>query len=114
MANDTYALPAPLQRTVTAWRTAFASGNAAQLRPLLAEHAVYHSPGVLSPVIGREAILAVLGVICRVMEDFTDGRTFAAGATDVCLEFGAAFHKAPLKGVSLLRLTEDGWSPNSR
>ncbi|WP_022723085.1 nuclear transport factor 2 family protein [Rhodopseudomonas sp. B29] len=108
MANDTYALPAPLQRTVASWHAAFMSGDAGALRPLLAEGAVYYSPGVFSPVIGRDAALTVLGAVWNQLGNFTAGRTFVAGPSDVCLEFGAAFRKSPLKGVSLLRMAEDG------
>ena len=108
MANDTYALLTEPQRGIAAWRAAFAAGDGPALRPLLADNIIYHSPGVASPVAGRDAAVTVLAAVRGVLEDFREGRTFVGGPCEACLEFSATFRKAPLKGVSLLRFTEQG------
>jgi hypothetical protein len=95
---------APLpQRTLDGWHRFVASGDTGVLAPLLAEHIVFRSPFVQSPIPGRTATLLVL-----TFENFRYHRTFVAGSHDVALEFSANIGKWQLKGVDLIKFDEIG------
>jgi hypothetical protein len=100
---------APLpQRTLDGWHRFVASGDSGVLAPLLAEHIVFRSPFVQSPIPGRAATLLVLTTVVQIFENFRYHRTFVAGSHDVALEFGANIGKWQLKGVDLIKFGETG------
>ena len=100
---------APLpQRTLEGWHRFVVSGDSGVLAPLLAEHIVFRSPFVQSPIPGRAATLLVLTTVVRIFENFRYHRTFIAGPHDVALEFGANIGKWQLKGVDLITFGETG------
>jgi hypothetical protein len=100
---------APLpQRTLDGWHRFVASGDSGVLAPLLAEHIVFRSPFVQSPIPGRTATLLVLTTVVQIFENFRYHRSFVAGSHDVALEFGANIGKWQLKGVDLIRFGETG------
>lgn len=108
MSTSTYALaPAP-QQTLARWHDFMADGSADRLRPLLAEHVVFHSPFVRSPIPGRIATTLVLTTVGTIFENFRYHRTFVGGPHDVVLEFSANVGKWQLKGVDLIKFNDAG------
>jgi hypothetical protein len=100
---------APLpQRTLDGWHRFVASGDRDLLASLLAEHIVFRSPFVQSPIPGRPATLLVLTTVVQIFENFRYHRTFVAGPYDVALEFGANIGKWQLKGIDLITFNEAG------
>jgi hypothetical protein len=100
---------APLpQQTLTGWHAFVATGNQDLLRPLLAEHIVFRSPFVQSPIPGRTATLLVLTTVVQIFENFRYHREFVAGSHDAALEFSANIGKWQLKGIDLIRFDASG------
>src|SRR6195952_957479 len=100
---------APLpQRTLDGWHRFVASGDHDLLAPLLAEHIVFRSPFVQSPIPGRMATLLVLTTVVQIFENFRYHREFVAGSHDAALEFGANIGKWQLKGIDLIKFDAAG------
>jgi hypothetical protein len=100
---------APLaQRTLDGWHSFVASGDRDLLTSLLAEHIVFRSPFVQSPIPGRTATLLVLTTVVQIFENFRYHRTFVAGSHDAALEFSANIGKWQLKGVDLIKFSDSG------
>jgi hypothetical protein len=100
---------APLpQQTLDGWHRFVASGDPEILRPLLADHIVFRSPFVQSPIPGRPATLLVLTTVAQIFENFTYHRTFIAGTRDAALEFAANIGKWQLKGIDLIKFNDAG------
>jgi hypothetical protein len=100
---------APLpQQTLAGWHQFVATGNQDLLAPLLAEHIVFRSPFVQSPIPGRTATLLVLTTVVRIFENFRYHREFVAGSHDAALEFSANIGKWQLKGIDLIKFDETG------
>jgi hypothetical protein len=102
------ALAALPQRTLDGWHRFVASGDHGLLASLLAEHIVFRSPFVQSPIPGRAATLLVLTTVVQIFENFRYHRTFFAGSHDVALEFSANIGKWQLKGIDLIKFNEAG------
>ena len=83
--SETQALAALPQQTLEGWHRFVASGDRDLLVPLLAEHIVFRSPFVQSPIPGRPATLLVLTTVVQIFENFRYHRTFVAGSHDVAL-----------------------------
>jgi len=100
---------APLPRqTLAGWHAFVASGNPDLLRSLLAEHIVFRSPFVQSPIPGRIATLLVLTTVVQIFENFHYHREFVAGSHDAALEFSANIGKWQLKGIDLIKFNAAG------
>src|SRR6266576_191545 len=100
---------APLaQRTLDGWHRFVASGDRDLLTSLLAEHIVFRSPFVQSPIPGRAATLLVLTTVVQIFENFRYHREFVAGSHDAALEFSANIGKWQLKGIDLIKFNESG------
>ena len=100
---------APLpQRTLDGWHRFVTSGDRDLLTSLLAEHIVFRSPFVQSPIPGRAATLLVLTTVVQIFENFRYHRTFVAGSHDVALEFAANIGKWQLKGIDLIKFNAAG------
>jgi hypothetical protein len=100
---------APLpQQTLDGWHRFVASSDPEILRPLLAEHIVFRSPFVQSPIPGRPATLLVLTTVAQIFENFTYHRTFIADPHDAALEFAANIGKWQLKGIDLIKFNDAG------
>ena len=100
---------APLpQQTLAGWHTFVATGNQDLLAALLAEHIVFRSPFVQSPIAGRMATLLVLTTVVQIFENFRYHREFAAGSHDAALEFSANIGKWQLKGIDLIKFDASG------
>jgi hypothetical protein len=96
------------QRTLDGWHRFVASGDHGLLASLLAEHIVFRSPFVQSPIPGRAATLLVLTTVVQIFENFRYHRTFIAGSHDVALEFSANIGKWQLKGIDLIKFNDAG------
>ena len=100
---------APLpQQTLDGWHAFVTTGNPDLLAPLLAEHIVFRSPFVQSPIPGRMATLLVLTTVVQIFENFRYHREFVAGSHDAALEFSANIGKWQLKGIALIKFDEFG------
>jgi len=100
---------APLpQQTLDGWHRFVTSGDRDLLASLLAEHIVFRSPFVQSPIPGRPATLLVLTTVVQIFENFRYHRTFVAGSHDVALEFAANIGKWQLKGIDLIKFNAAG------
>ena len=64
--SENHALAPLPQRTLDGWHRFDASGDPEILRPLLAEHIVFRSPFVQSPIPGRPATLLVLTTVAQI------------------------------------------------
>ena len=100
---------APLpQRTLEGWHRFVALGDQDLLASLLAEHIVFRSPFVQSPIPGRPATLLVLTTVVQIFENFRYHRSFVGGSHDVALEFAANIGKWQLKGIDLIKFNDAG------
>src|SRR4051794_15393212 len=106
--GENHSLAPPAQQTLAGWHGFVATGNQDLLAPLLAEHIVFRSPFVQSPIPGRRATLLVLTTVVRIFENFCYHREFVAGSHDAALEFSANIGKWQLKGIDLIRFDEQG------
>ena len=106
--GEIHALAPLAQRTLEGWHRFVASGDQDLLASLLAEHIVFRSPFVQSPIPGRPAALLVLTTVVQIFENFRYHRTFIAGSHDVALEFAANIGKWELKGIDLIKFSDAG------
>ncbi len=106
--GENHPLTPSAERTLEAWHRFVASGDRDLLAPLLAEHIVFRSPFVQSPIPGRPATLLVLTTVVQIFENFRYHRTFIAGSHDAALEFSADIGKWQLKGIDLIKFNEQG------
>jgi hypothetical protein len=106
--GETQALAPLPQRTLDGWHRFVASGDRELLPSLLAEHIVFRSPFVQSPIPGRPATLLVLTTVVQIFENFRYHRSFIGGSHDVALEFAANIRKWQLKGIDLIKFNDAG------
>src|SRR3979490_179676 len=106
--DENYALAPLPQRTLDGWHRFVASGDRDLLAALLAEHIVFRSPFVQSPIPGRTATVLVLTTVVQIFENFRYHREFVAGSHDAALEFSANIGKWQLKGIDLIKFDEQG------
>lgn len=84
-----------------AFRTAVEAGDVDAAVALFAPDAVFHSPVVHKPYVGREPLRAVLGAVTTVFEDFRYTGSFASGDGHV-LRFATRVDDRELEGVDIL------------
>jgi len=106
--GENHALTPLAERCLDGWHRFVASCDRDLLAPLLAEHIVFRSPFVQSPIPGRAATLLVLTTVVQIFEDFRYHRTFVSGSHDAALEFSANIGKWQLKGIDLIKFNEQG------
>jgi hypothetical protein len=106
--SETHALAPLPQQTLEGWHRFVASGDRDLLASLLAEHIVFRSPILQSPIPGRPATVLVLTTVVQIFENFRYHRTFVAGPHDAALEFSANIGKWQLRGVDLITFNEAG------
>src|SRR3981189_661938 len=107
MSENPALAPLP-QRTREGWHRYGASADRDLLASLLAEHIVFRSPFVQSPIPGRPATLLVLTTVVQIFENFRYHRSFVGGAHDAALEVAANIGKWPLRGVEFITFNEAG------
>jgi hypothetical protein len=88
-------------------RDALESGDVAALAPLLAPDVTFRSPAVHKPYHGRDTVLALLGVVSHVFENFSYANEWHDGATTILL-FEANVGDRELQGVDILEHDEAG------
>jgi hypothetical protein len=108
MFTETYALAPGPQQALMHWHEFVSTRSGDVLRPLLADHVVFHSPFVRSPIPGRAATLLVLTTVAQIFENFKYHRTFISGPHDAALEFSASIGKWELKGLDLIKFDDAG------
>ena len=69
---------------------------------LFAENAVFHSPVVHEPYVGREPLRAILAAVMVVFEDFRYTGSYS-GDTGHVLEFACRVGDRDLQGIDILR-----------
>lgn len=95
---------------LAAWHRAMADGCPDEaMMDLIAEDAVFHSPVVHTPQVGREKVILYLGAANRVFSDngFTYVRELVDGP-EACLEFTAEIDGVFVNGVDLIRFDIEG------
>lgn len=90
-----------------AFRRAAESKDLELLREALREDVVLHSPVLFRGFEGREVVIAVLGQVIEVLEDFRYVDELAVGDA-VALRFKARVGDRELEGVDFLELGADG------
>jgi hypothetical protein len=108
MSDDLQTLSPPVRQTLAQWHRFVETRQVAVLEPLFAETAVFRSPFVHRPIVGRAGCLLVLGAVVQVFENFRYHRIFTAGSHDVGLEFSAKIGDLDLKGIDLVAFDADG------
>jgi hypothetical protein len=88
-------------------REAIEAGDVDALAALLAEDVVFRSPAVYKPYQGRDTVLALLGVVAQVFENFRYAAEWNDGNTTILL-FEANVGDRELQGVDILERGDDG------
>jgi hypothetical protein len=88
-------------------REAIEAGDVGALAGLLAPDVVFRSPAVFRPYEGRETVLALLGVVAQVFENFRYANEWHDGSTTI-LFFEANVGDRELQGVDILEAGDDG------
>ena len=96
-----------IESSLACWHDIIASGDTRRLRSLLAPDCVFRSPVAYQPYRGADRTELVLSTAAEVFEDFKYHRRFVDG-NDVALEFSARIGETELKGIDLIRFSDDG------
>ena len=94
---------------LAAWHRVMAAGNLPhELAEIVAEDAVFHSPVVHTPQVGRAKVVAYLAAAGKVFADsqFTYVRELVDGH-EACLEFTAEIDGIKLNGIDLIAFGPD-------
>ncbi|KAA1424938.1 nuclear transport factor 2 family protein [Mumia zhuanghuii] len=103
--------------TADRFRAAVESGDIAAAESLLADDVTFHSPVKFTPFEGKAIVMAVLGFVTQVFEDFRYvGELEGTGSRadegepvpSEILVFRAAVEGKAIHGLDLLQLDEDG------
>src|SRR3954465_10656862 len=70
LMGENQSLAPSAQQTLAGWRAFVTSGDPEVLAPLLADHVVFRSPFVQSPIPGRTATVLVLTTVAQIFENF--------------------------------------------
>lgn len=100
----------PAHAGVAAWHAYMNSGgDAALLSAQVAEDAVFHSPVVHSPQVGKTKVMLYLLSAAKVLgnESFTYVREIVDGQ-DALLEFTSVIDGIHINGIDLIRFDEEG------
>lgn len=95
---------------VARWHAYMKGGNdLAALAAMLADDAVFHSPVVHTPQIGKAKVMAYLGAAAQVLgnESFRYVRE-VIDCDNACLEFTAELDGIHINGIDLIRFCPDG------
>lgn len=88
------------------FRRAVEAADLPALAACFTEDATFHSPAVFEPYHGRDAVMAVLGAVVQVFEDFRYGSTLTSGDGREVLEFHTRVGDKQLQGIDLLTFDE--------
>jgi SnoaL-like domain len=90
-----------------AFRSAAETKNLAAAKDLFADHVTFRSPVVYKPYEGRDQLLATLGAVLEVFEDFRYLEQVENGDAAV-LMFAARAGDRQLQGVDILKFDAEG------
>jgi ketosteroid isomerase-like protein len=95
--------------TAQRYRAAVEGKDLPNVRELLAEDIVFHSPVTFHPFLGRETVTALLAEVIQVFEDFrfTDELEMD-GAHALIFRANVAGSDREIEGIDLLRFDDDG------
>lgn len=88
-------------------REAIEAGDVTALGALLADDVVFRSPAVYKPYQGRDTVIALLGIVAQVFENFRYRAEWKDGDTTI-LFFEANVGDRELQGVDILERGADG------
>jgi hypothetical protein len=88
-------------------REALETGDFAALGEQLHEDVVFRSPAVYQPYRGRDTVVALLGVVGQVFENFRYANQWRDGDTEI-LFFETNVGRYELQGVDILEYDADG------
>jgi SnoaL-like domain len=91
----------------TRFRAAVESWDIDAIGELLSPDVVFHSPATFHPFVGRETVMALLGLVAQTFENFRYTDELRGEHTHT-LVFRASIHGRELEGIDLLRFDEDG------
>ena len=95
--------------TIDAWHDLVATRNLSGLDALIADNAVFHSPVVHTPQVGKERVLRYLTAAFSVF--FVDSFRYVrelVGDNDAVLEFVLEIGGISINGVDMIRWDDDG------
>lgn len=95
---------------IAKWHAYMATGgDLAALSELLADDAVFHSPVVHTPQVGKAKVMAYLGAAAVVLgnDAFRYVRELVDG-DEACLEFETELDGIHINGIDLIRFNADG------
>ena len=95
--------------TIDAWHDLVATRNVSGLDALIADNAVFHSPVVHTPQVGKERVLRYLTAAFSVF--FVDSFRYVrelVGDNDAVLEFVLEIDGISVNGVDMIRWDDDG------
>ena len=95
--------------TIDAWHDLVATRNVSGLDALIADNAVFHSPVVHTPQVGKERVLRYLTAAFSVF--FVDSFRYVrelVGDNDAVLEFVLEIDGISINGVDMIRWDDDG------
>lgn len=94
---------------ITHWHQLVSSGNADGLSDIVAEEAVFHSPVVHRPQVGKDLMVMYLTAAFHVLvnDSFRYVRE-VIGETEAVLEFTTEIDGIVINGVDMIRWNEDG------
>jgi hypothetical protein len=95
--------------TVEKWHELVVAGDVAALEEILADNAVFHSPVVHSPQVGKERTKMYLAAAFHVLTD--DSFTYireVVSETDAVLEFEVEIDGLLVNGVDMIRWDDSG------
>ncbi len=99
-----------MHRGIEKWHDYMATGgDLAALSELLADDAVFHSPVVHTPQVGKAKVMAYLGAAAVVLggDAFRYVRELVDG-DEACLEFETVIDGIHINGIDLIRFGADG------
>jgi hypothetical protein len=94
---------------VARWHAYMASHDLSTLAAMVADEAVFHSPVVHTPQVGKAKVMAYLGAAAQVLgnDSFRYVRELVDG-NEALLEFTAELDGVHVNGIDLIRFDADG------
>lgn len=99
----------PAQRGIAAWHAYIGNETAEALDAMLSDHAVFHSPVVHTPQVGKAIVAKYLLSAAKVLNG--DGFAYVRELVDgdsACLEFVSEIDGIRINGIDLIRFDAEG------
>ncbi|AYC18713.1 hypothetical protein DZA65_01822 [Dickeya dianthicola] len=95
------------QAGIKEWHRIVAALDWEHLPNLLSENVIFRNPAAIESYHGKETMVAILGAVFSVLEDFTYLRHFGS-STGYVLEFSARVGDDVIFGVDLVEFNQEG------